>query len=196
MKEFEQMRQALKPAERFAARPESDSSAQAPTTEEKEMAVKNEIATDTPVLGADLGEGSSVVSFGSSWEGTLKIEGSVRIDGQVSGEIDARETVYVAESAKVDAKVRAKKVVIAGDIEGEVFCSERLEIMPTGRVRAELTTKSLTVFEGAFIEGQIHMTKVDVQVAATAMPVKSDNGLKLLTEKAPKVAVPAATDKV
>jgi cytoskeletal protein CcmA (bactofilin family) len=189
MKEFEQMRQALKPAERFAARPESESSGNAPTTEEKGMAVKNEIAHETPMLGADLGEGSSVVSFGSSWEGTLKIEGSVRIDGQVTGEIDARETVYVAESAKVDAKVRAKKVVIAGDIEGEVFCSERLEIMPTGRVRAELTTKSLTVFEGAFIEGQIHMARIEAAVATPPVSVKSDGGLKLVAEKSAKVTL-------
>jgi len=192
IKEFEQMRQALKPAERYAQKSEIDN---APSVESQEP-VKNptsDQATQLPAFGADLGEHSSVVSFGSSWQGNIKIEGSMRIDGEVAGEIDARETVFVAESAKVNAKIRAAKVVIAGEIEGEVNCTDRLEIMPTGRVRAELTTRSLTVFEGAFIEGQIHMTRPEPVATPAAT---RDVGLKLAPEKPPKVVLPSIAEHV
>jgi cytoskeletal protein CcmA (bactofilin family) len=64
----------------------------------------------------------------------------------------------VAETAKVDAKVHAAQVIIAGSFEGEVDCTDRLQVMPTGRVKAQLTTKLLTVFEGAIIEGVVHMS--------------------------------------
>ena len=101
---------------------------------------------------------SSVVSAGSTWQGTLKMEGSVRVEGHLSGEIEAGDTVHVAESARVDAKVQAAFVVIAGTFQGEVQCSERLELMPTSRINGELTTKSLMIHEGAFIDGQIHMS--------------------------------------
>lgn len=110
-------------------------------------------------------EQSSVCSQNANWQGTLKIEGSVRVNGQLSGEIEARDTVFVAESARVDAKVRANSVIIAGSFQGQVYCSERLEILPTGRVTGEVTTRSLVVHEGAFAEGQVHMTS-EAQAAA------------------------------
>lgn len=103
---------------------------------------------------------SSVVSIGSSWQGTLKVEGSVRIDGKLTGEVEAVEMVFVAETAEVDAELRAATVVIAGRFKGKVQSRERLEIMPTGKVNADMTTKSLVVHDGAFVEGQIHMAEV------------------------------------
>lgn len=99
-----------------------------------------------------------VVSAGSVWQGSLKIDDSVRIDGRLSGEIEARHTVYVAEGAEVDAKIRAVYVIIAGKFQGEVHCTERFEVKPTGQAKCEVTTKTLVVHEGAFVEGQVHMT--------------------------------------
>ena len=110
---------------------------------------------------------SSVVSAGSTWQGTLKLDGSVRVEGHLSGEIEARDTVHVAESAHVDAKVNASFVVIAGQFQGQVQCSERLELMPSSRITGELTTKSLVIHEGAFIDGQIHMI-TDKSVAGSS----------------------------
>jgi cytoskeletal protein CcmA (bactofilin family) len=189
IKEFEQMRQALKPAERFASRSDSENTS---SGEGQNVATANapKDMTTPPALGLDIDERSSVVSFGSCWQGNLKIDGSVRIDGEVSGEIDARETVYVAESAKVDAKIRAARVIIAGDIQGEVNCSDRLEVMPTGRVRAQLTTRTLTVFEGAFIEGQVHMTRPEAN-SNSAPPANRDVSLKLVPDKVEKTTKPA-----
>jgi cytoskeletal protein CcmA (bactofilin family) len=162
MKEFEQMREALKPAERFASQPQPEPVPTPPAsinTPSQLPQVESEMIPDV--------DNASVVSLGSVWQGSLKIEGSVKIEGQVTGEVEAKKMVFVAEGAQVDAKVRAALVVIAGDFKGEVFCSERLEIKPTGRVHAALTTKSLEVHEGAFIEGQIHMTEPEKPAALT-----------------------------
>lgn len=179
MKEFEQMRQALKPAERFASRGEDESlatsrdglteinaagrapeSAPAPTS----TVLRETMTTDNC---------STVLSGGTAWQGNLKTQGSVRVEGQLSGEIDATDTVFVAEGSQVDAKIRATYVVLAGQFKGEVNCGERLEIMPTGRIHAELTTKSLVVHEGAFMEGQIHMTEPERKPAAAPLPAAS-----------------------
>ena len=101
---------------------------------------------------------ASVVSLGSTWQGSLKIEGSVRIEGQLSGEIEAQDTVHIAESARVDAKISAAFVVVAGSFQGQMNCTERLELLPKSRTRGDLTAKLLTVHEGAYIDGQLHMT--------------------------------------
>ncbi len=184
------MRQALKPAERFAARPDGE------VTESPDAASRADVVSptvDPPMhpLADSLGQdqATSILSTGSVWQGTLKIDGSVRIDGQMNGEIDAKDTVYVAEKATMNAKVRAAYVVIAGTFEGEVNCSERLQVMPSGRVKAELTTKSLTVFEGAVIEGQVRMTRNDLPTALpTAFPAKADLNARKPADKPVAIA--------
>src|SRR5712691_8644200 len=116
-------------------------------------------------------ECSNVISAGSRWEGRLKIEGSVRVEGQLAGEIESTETVHIAEGADVDAKVAADYVVIAGTFRGEIICQERLELMSTSRIFGELIAKSITVQEGAFIEGQLHML-TEGQVDSAGSPSK------------------------
>ena len=134
-------------------------------------------------------ECSSVVSAGSTWQGTLNLDGSVRIDGQLTGDIDARETVHISEGAQVDAKVKAAFVVIAGAFQGQVECSERLELLPTSRTQGELSTKSLMIHEGAFIDGQIHMSGDPGSAGSGrgAQPRRSSSG-------SPKLADPVASD--
>ena len=187
IKEFEHMRQTLKSAERFAAPArvvspiEGDAvvrsgysiaadAVSSPATSDQKVRTEKTVSQVASTSAQQPSEEySSIVSSGSTWQGSLKIEDSVRIEGKVTGEIDARNTVYVAEGANVDAKVRASFVVIAGQFQGEVTCGERLEILPTGRVKAQLTTKSLVVREGAFIDGQIRMT--NERPASNAHPV-------------------------
>ncbi|HXG36733.1 MAG TPA: polymer-forming cytoskeletal protein [Dehalococcoidia bacterium] len=105
-------------------------------------------------------ECSSIISAGSKWQGNLKSD-SVRIDGELSGEVRAKDTVHISKGASVDAVVNANYVIIAGNFQGRVHCTERLELMPSSRIKGEMTTKLLTVHEGAFIDGALHMMNPD-----------------------------------
>lgn len=172
------MREALKPAERFATRPEP---VVAPVTDLFPSNVPMGESETIPDV-----DDASVVSLGSIWHGSLKIEGSVKIEGQVTGEVDAKKMVFVAEGAQVDAKVRAETVVIAGDLRGEVHCSERLEVKPAGRVNATIATKSLEVHEGASISGEIRMTHMSEHRAQPMTPSANGKADTTLVEAPPK----------
>jgi cytoskeletal protein CcmA (bactofilin family) len=106
---------------------------------------------------------ANVIAAGSRWNGSLNIDDSVRIDGQLSGEINAKGTVHISDGARVEAKVRAAFVVVNGSFKGEVRCDERLELMPKSRVEGDIVTKSLNVHEGAIIDGSISMTSTKAQ---------------------------------
>ena len=203
-KEFDEMRRALgrteKPTEKETTGPSSVGEA-SPTGNPTASTASSETAVAAPAIPAPTQapqaqpaptapeDCTSVVSAGSAWEGTLKLEGSVRVEGQLSGEIEARDTVYVAESALVDARIHASFVVIAGTFQGQVHCSERLELMPTSRITGDLTTKALMIHEGAFIDGQIHMTN-DQRSADSA---KRPSGASVKTAKPAAGAKPPAT---
>lgn len=100
---------------------------------------------------------TNIIASTSKWSGTLTVEDSVRIDGQVSGEVVAKGTVHISEGARVEAKVRAAFVVIRGSFKGEARCSEKLELMPKSRVEGSFYTKLLNVHEGALVDGNIQM---------------------------------------
>jgi cytoskeletal protein CcmA (bactofilin family) len=216
MKEFDQMRQALRSNDRNADHADAEKTERAASADDglatagtsnisvTSAALTRPAPAEAAVAHPD--KCSSVVSVGSTWDGVLKIDGSVRIDGTLSGEVEARGTVHVSKGAEVDAKVRAAFLVVAGVFHGHAFCGERLEILPTGRVTGELMTKSLVVHEGSFLEGELRMS--DEQLLAAAAPVaipssangvaKGTNGAangsaRPLAKAASLVAVPPAS---
>jgi cytoskeletal protein CcmA (bactofilin family) len=114
-------------------------------------------------------EFSSVIGAESTWQGNFGTEGSVRIDGKTSGEIRAAGTVFISNGAEVKATVYGNFVIIAGSFDGKLYCTERLELHPSSKIKGAIYTKALSVGEGAFIDGEIHMG--DVKDFAATEPV-------------------------
>ena len=105
---------------------------------------------------------TNIVATGARWKGSLKVDDSVRIDGQFAGDIDAKGTVQITESADVDAKVHAAFVVVSGNFKGEIRGDQRVELMPRSKFTGEIVTKVLSVHEGATIDGSVQMTSETV----------------------------------
>jgi cytoskeletal protein CcmA (bactofilin family) len=113
----------------------------------------------------DLGRapaGGCLVAGEAVWEGKLVTTGNVRVEGTVQGEIETSATLYVVAKARIEGKVRARSMMLAGEVEGEVTCSDRLEILPGGSARGEIETASLVVHEGAFIDSRFQMRKAPI----------------------------------
>jgi cytoskeletal protein CcmA (bactofilin family) len=104
---------------------------------------------------AFLGKGTRV-------SGKLTFEGPVRIEGQVEGEIAARDTLTIGEGADVKAQISGNSVVIHGRVTGDVKASKRLEIQAPGRLVGNVSTPVLVIHEGVVFEGQCSMGAADV----------------------------------
>ncbi len=101
--------------------------------------------------------GASLVSKDAVWDGKLNCSGDVRIEGVLQGEVETTGTLFVAAEARVHGTVHARNVMLAGEIEGQLRCDERLEILPGGSARGEIDTGSLVVHEGSFIDSRFQM---------------------------------------
>jgi cytoskeletal protein CcmA (bactofilin family) len=99
---------------------------------------------------AHLGQGSRV-------EGKLSFEGSVRIDGQVDGEINAKDTVIIGDAAVVNAQIHANSVIVHGRVQGDVTARKRVELRAPARLIGNLSTPSLVIHEGVVFEGHCKM---------------------------------------
>jgi cytoskeletal protein CcmA (bactofilin family) len=101
---------------------------------------------------------TSVIAHSTAWKGDLESSGSLHIHGRVEGSLTARETVFIAEEADVEAVIRAANVTIAGNVRGSVHCAERFEVLPRGKVAGDIHAPAIAIHEGAVVAGEISMT--------------------------------------
>ena len=93
------------------------------------------------------------LGYGTKISGKLHFEGSVRIDGDLDGEIESKE-ITIGESAVVTAQIRADSIVLCGKVKGEINATQRIEIRATAKITGDITTPKLIIQEGAIFEGR------------------------------------------
>jgi cytoskeletal protein CcmA (bactofilin family) len=103
--------------------------------------------------------GESLIDRDSHFTGTYRTPHNLRIEGRYEGEIDCKGTVYVGETAVVNARIVAGNVTVAGQLEGEIACDSRFEILRSGRVTGSVTSAVTVVHEGAFYQGELRMVR-------------------------------------
>jgi len=103
----------------------------------------------------------SVVATDTVWKGELQSDGSLHVYGRVEGSLTAKEDIWIAEGATVDATLTARRVVVAGSVSGTVVASERFEALPQGQIHADVNASTFVVHEGAKINGQLKMAQAE-----------------------------------
>jgi len=96
----------------------------------------------------------TIIGQGAKLEGTVVSAGSLRIDGQIKGQVNADGDVMLSPSSAVEADIRAQNVSVAGRFKGSIVVKGRAEIARGGRVDGNVTSKTLVVEEGAVFQGQ------------------------------------------
>jgi cytoskeletal protein CcmA (bactofilin family) len=100
---------------------------------------------------------SAFLGRGSRVTGKLVFEGTVRIEGQVEGEITAQDALTVGETAVVNAQINGTSIVVHGRVTGDITARKRLEIRAPGKVYGNISAPSLVIHEGVIFEGQCSM---------------------------------------
>ncbi len=111
------------------------------------------------------GEHYSVVSAECYFQGTLSVQGSLRVDGTLEGSVDNARHVVVGTDGKIVGDVSAQIVVCGGIIEGNV-CAEMLEILAQASIKGDIRAKKMIVEEGGRIDGQCQIGEPTEQSAA------------------------------
>ena len=119
---------------------------------------------------------TSVIAHTTTWNGSLESSGSLHVHGHVDGSLTARDDVYIAEEAEVDATITAANVTIAGSVRGSIRCAERFEVLPRGRVVGEVSAPVMVIHEGAMLVGEISMTATAEARAPLASSARAARG--------------------
>ena len=102
---------------------------------------------------------TAFIDEGSEIEGKYTFNGTVMLNGKFSGEINSSDSLIIGEKGVVNATVRAGVVLINGEVIGNVFATERVELRGTARVYGDVEAPVIVVEEGVHFEGHCKNTK-------------------------------------
>jgi cytoskeletal protein CcmA (bactofilin family) len=99
----------------------------------------------------------TIVGQGTKITGDIRSQGTVRVEGNVSGRIYCDDTIVIQETGRVKADLVGGQVIISGEVHGNVFAHDRLEINAQGRVVGDITAPRVSIAEGVLFEGKCTM---------------------------------------
>ncbi len=97
----------------------------------------------------------SLIASDLTIEGKIEGTGHVRIAGKFKGDVNVQGDLSIERGAKLNGSVRAKKVTVAGELEGNVESAQRVELLDTAVLIGDLKAGTLTVAAGSKIRGHV-----------------------------------------
>ncbi|NVM24317.1 MAG: polymer-forming cytoskeletal protein [Desulfobacterales bacterium] len=114
----------------------------------------------------------------TEFEGKFSFTGAVRIDGKLSGEIFSSGTLIVGESALIRSQINVADMIIRGEVHGDIFAENKIEIKVPGKLFGNIQTPKLVIEEGVIFEGNCKMK--DLKGKNLAISPARTEGLSVL----------------
>ena len=130
------------------------------------------IPAASPRPAREQARGESLIAPDIAIEGRIEGAGHVRIAGRFKGDVDVRGDLTIETGATVHGSVRAERVVIAGELIGNIESASQVELLQSGSLTGDVKAGSLTVAAGSRMRGQADFGWDD----AKATPIVKSNG--------------------
>ena len=88
------------------------------------------------------------------FDGVLKFEGAIRIDGLFKGRIEApKGTLVIGEAARLESNIHVASIIISGEVRGDITADHKIDINVPGRVFGNIQAPTVVVQEGVVFAG-------------------------------------------
>jgi len=108
-------------------------------------------------------------------EGKLVFEGTIRLDGHLTGTIESKEgAVIVGENAVIHADILVHTVTVSGEIRGNIRATERIELRLPARVFGDISGPEVIITAvGVLFDGKCSTSPKAPAAGKTVIAVKS-----------------------
>ena len=87
---------------------------------------------------------------------------SLYVDGRIEGTVNFSEhRVTIGRNGSVAANISAREVVILGKVQGNIQCTDRLDIRSEGSLTGNVVTQRISVEDGAILKGSVQVRAVE-----------------------------------
>ena len=106
-----------------------------------------------PAASSEREAKESLIAADLTIEGKIEGTGHIRIAGRFKGDVNVQGDLTIETGAKLNGGVRAKKVTIAGELEGNIESASRVELLSSGVLVGDVKAGALTVAAGSRMRG-------------------------------------------
>lgn len=96
----------------------------------------------------------TIIGIGTVIEGNITHPKSLRIDGEVIGEITCQGDVFVGKNGIAAPVIHAKNLIIAGVVNAEVHTSGKIHLLKSGKLSGTVTSAGIIIDDGGTFNGQ------------------------------------------
>ena len=146
---------------------------------------KKSFAPDTApsTAGKPVDTIDTLIGKKTSFKGDIEFSGGLRVDGQISGSITARDdttsTLVLSESSEVEGNVSVPHVIVNGTVNGNIRSAGRVELQTKARITGDVHYKEVEMALGATINGSLvcELGKSDAPLKSVASSTDSSEKL-------------------
>jgi cytoskeletal protein CcmA (bactofilin family) len=110
--------------------------------------------------GSGSPEQSEITAFlgkGTEFKGILSFEGTIRVDGNVNGEVVSKDTLIAGDGAILQGEITVGTIISSGKIIGNINASQKVHILAPGNIQGTIRTPKLIIEEGVTFDGKCEM---------------------------------------
>ncbi|MBF0119566.1 MAG: polymer-forming cytoskeletal protein [Desulfobacterales bacterium] len=98
---------------------------------------------------------NTLLGHDTNIRGSLEFQGTIRIDGKVSGKILTNSgTLIIGENSVICADIKTDTIIIMGKVIGNIDAANRVEIHSGAYVKGDISTNTVLIKKGAFLKGR------------------------------------------
>ncbi len=84
------------------------------------------------------------------------------VDGDVEGTIESQDNkVTIGPNGRVQAGIKAREVVILGQVKGNVEAADKVDIRKDARLEGDIVSARISIEDGALFKGSIDIRKAE-----------------------------------
>jgi len=109
----------------------------------------------------------TVIGSGTTINGDINSEGSLRIDGKITGNIEVQGDLFIGSSAVIKGNITAHSIELSGTVIGNVHSENLLRMLSTAKLYGDMKVNAFVADEGAFFQGKCSMPRTSESSAST-----------------------------
>lgn len=136
-----------------------------------------------PVASNNHEESGDIIAFVGeevTFKGTIRYQGTVRVDGRLEGEIYTDGNLIIGQKAVIKARIKAGTVICQGRIHGEIDAKTRVKLLSPAVFDGSIATPLLSMDDGVLFNGSCNMPKkVEGKGKETKLVVTVEEAVKV-----------------
>lgn len=114
-----------------------------------------------PFPASGSGGAASITTIGETIriQGTVTSSEEVHLNGALEGQVEVNGCLTIGASGKATANIKAREVIVAGSVKGNVETIDRLVLRAGSNFEGDVKTARIVIEEGAYLKGGVDITQ-------------------------------------